>query len=152
MSKNNGRKIIANNKKARHEYFLEEIIEAGIVLKGTEVKSIRQGKVSVKEAFCHIENGELFIDNMHISPYKEGNQFNVDPIRRRKLLVHKKQIHKLIGQTKEKGYTIVPVQIYLSKGKVKVEIALAKGKKLYDKRESIAKRDSERRMRQAMDY
>ncbi len=152
MSKNNGRKIIANNKKARHEYFLEEIIEAGIVLKGTEVKSVRQGKVSVKEAFCHIENGELFIDNMHISPYKEGNQFNVDPIRRRKLLVHKKQIHKLIGQTKEKGYTIVPVQIYLSKGKVKVEIALAKGKKLYDKRESIAKRDSERRMRQAMDY
>ena len=152
MSKNNGRKIIANNKKARHEYFLEEIIEAGIVLKGTEAKSIRQGKVSVKEAFCHIENGELFIDNMHISPYKEGNQFNVDPIRRRKLLVHKKQIHKLIGQTKEKGYTIVPVQIYLSKGKVKVEIALAKGKKLYDKRESIAKRDSERRMRQAMDY
>lgn len=152
MSKNNGRKIIANNKKARHEYFLEEIIEAGIVLKGTEVKSVRQGKVSVKEAFCHIENGELFIDNMHISPYKEGNQFNVDPIRRRKLLVRKKQIHKLIGQTKEKGYTIVPVQIYLSKGKVKVEIALAKGKKLYDKRESIAKRDSERRMRQAMDY
>ena len=152
MSKNNGRKIIANNKKARHEYFLEEIIEAGIVLKGTEVKSVRQGKGSVKEAFCHIENGELFIDNMHISPYKEGNQFNVDPIRRRKLLVHKKQIHKLIGQTKEKGYTIVPVQIYLSKGKVKVEIALAKGKKLYDKRESIAKRDSERRMRQAMDY
>ena len=152
MSKNNGRKIIANNKKARHEYFLEEIIEAGIVLKGTEVKSVRQGKVSVKEAFCHIENGELFIDNMHISPYKEGNQFNVDPIRRRKLLVHKKQIHKLIGQTKEKGYTIVPVQIYLSKGKVKVEIALVKGKKLYDKRESIAKRDSERRMRQAMDY
>lgn len=152
MSKNNGRKIIANNKKARHEYFLEERIEAGIVLKGTEVKSVRQGKVSVKEAFCHIENGELFIDNMHISPYKEGNQFNVDPIRRRKLLVHKKQIHKLIGQTKEKGYTIVPVQIYLSKGKVKVEIALAKGKKLYDKRESIAKRDSERRMRQAMDY
>lgn len=152
MSKNDGKKIAANNKKARHEYFLEEIIEAGIVLKGTEVKSIRQGKVSIKEAFCHIDNGELFIENMHISPYKEGNQFNVDPVRRRKLLVHKKQINKLIGQTKEKGYTIVPVQIYLRKGKVKVEIALAKGKKLYDKRESIAKRDSERRMRQAMDY
>ncbi len=152
MSKNDGKKIAANNKKARHEYFLEEIIEAGIVLKGTEVKSIRQGKVSIKEAFCHIDNGELFIENMHISPYKEGNQFNVDPVRRRKLLVHKKQINKLIGQTKEKGYTIVPVQIYLIRGKVKVEIALAKGKKLYDKRESIAKRDSERRMRQAMDY
>lgn len=152
MSKNDGRKIVANNKKARHEFFLEELLEAGIVLKGTEVKSIRQGKVSIKEAFCAIEKGELFIHNMHISPYKEGNQFNVDPIRTRKLLVHKKQINKLIGQTKEKGYTIVPVQIYLSKGKVKVEIALGKGKKLYDKRETVAKRDSERRMRQAVDY
>lgn len=152
MSKNEGRKIIANNKKARHEYFLEEFIETGIVLKGTEVKSVRQGKVSLKEAFCLIENGEVFIHNMHISPYAQGNRFNEDPIRTRKLLLHKKQINKLIGKIKEKGYTLVPVSIYLSKGLVKVEIALAKGKKLYDKRQSIAKRDSERRMKQAIDY
>ena len=148
----NGRKIIENNKKARYEYFLEDPIEAGIVLKGTEVKSIREGRVSLKESFCLIEKGELFIHNMHISPYKQGNQFNVDPIRTRKLLLHKREINKLIGKTKEKGYTIVPLKIYLVNGLIKVEIALGKGKKLYDKRETIAKRESERRMRQGMDY
>ena len=144
------RKIIANNKKARYEYFIEETYEAGIVLKGTEVKSIRQGKVSIKESFCQIRNGELFIYNMHITPYDHGNRYNVDPTRTRKLLIHKKQINKLIGATKEKGFTIVPLNLYLKEGLIKMEIALGKGKKLYDKRDTIAKRDADRKIQRAV--
>ncbi|MDY0236605.1 MAG: SsrA-binding protein SmpB [Gudongella sp.] len=143
-----GIKILATNKKARHEFFIEDTIEAGIVLKGTEVKSIRQGKVNIKESYANIDNGEIFINGMHISPYEQGNIHNVDPLRKRKLLLHKKQIRKLIGETKLKGLTLVPLSVYLKDGKVKVEIAVARGKKLYDKRQTIATKDAERRMKQ----
>jgi len=146
--KNQGTKILATNRKARHEFFIEETFEAGIVLTGTEVKSIRQGKVNIKESYASIDNGEVFINGMHISPYEQGNIYNVDPLRVRKLLFHRKEIRKLIGETKQKGFTLVPLSIYLKDGKVKVEIALAKGKKLYDKRDTIAKKDAERRMQQ----
>lgn len=138
------KKLIANNKKVYHEYFLEEIYEAGISLHGTEVKSIRMGKCSIKESFIHIDKGEVILYGMHISPYEKGNIFNKDPLRPKKLLLHKKEIQKLLGKTTQKGYTIVPVEVYLSKGLVKVQIALAKGKKLYDKREDIAKKDQRR--------
>ena len=139
------KKLIANNKKVYHEYFLEEIIEAGIALHGTEVKSIRMGKCSIKESFVRIEkNGEVYIYGMHVSPYEKGNIFNKDPLRPKKLLLHKKEIQKLVGKIAEKGYTLVPVEVYLSKGLVKVQIALAKGKKLYDKRQDIAKKDQRR--------
>ena len=139
------KKLIANNKKVYHEYFLEEIYEAGIALHGTEVKSIRMGKCSIKESFVRIEkNGEVFIYGMHVSPYEKGNIFNKDPLRPKKLLLHKKEIQKLIGKIAEKGYTLVPVEVYLSNGLVKVQIALAKGKKLYDKRQDIAKKDQKR--------
>ncbi|MCR4955359.1 MAG: SsrA-binding protein SmpB [Lachnospiraceae bacterium] len=137
-------KLIANNKKARHDYFIEETIEAGISLHGTEVKSIRLGQCSIKEAFIRIENGEMFIYGMHINPYEKGNIFNKDPLRVKKLLLHKKEITKLVGKTAEKGYTIVPLQVYLKGSLVKVEIALARGKKLYDKRADIAKKDQQR--------
>lgn len=137
-------KMIANNKKARHEYFLEELYEAGISLHGTEVKSLRQGKCSIKEAFVHIENGEVIIYGMNVSPYEQGNIFNRDPLRPKKLLMHKSEINKLLGKIKEKGYTLVPVEVYLKGSLVKVQIALAKGKKLYDKREDIAKKDARR--------
>lgn len=147
---NNNIKIIANNKKARHDYFILEEYEAGIVLKGTEVKSVRQGKVSIKESYCQINNAEVFIFGMHISPYEQGNIYNVDPLRTRKLLLNKREILKLIGKTKEKGLTLVPLKVYLKYGLVKLEIGLAKGKKIYDKRETIAKKDAERRMRQAV--
>lgn len=143
-------KILTNNKKARHEYFIEQEYEAGIALKGTEVKSLRLGKASVTEAFCQIRNGEVFIYGMHISPYEQGNRNNVDPLRTRKLLLHRREINKLIGATKEKGYTIIPLSVYLKNGLVKVKIGLAKGKKLHDKRETIAKRDSDRRIQQAL--
>ena len=138
------KKLVANNKKVYHEYFLEEIYEAGISLHGTEVKSIRMGKCSIKEAFIHIEKGEVILYGMHISPYEKGNIFNKDPLRPKKLLLHKKEIQKLLGKTTQKGYTIVPVEVYLNKGLVKVQIALAKGMKLYDKREDIAKKDMRR--------
>ena len=138
------KKLVANNKKVYHEYFLEEIYEAGICLHGTEVKSIRMGKCSIKESFIHIEKGEVILYGMHISPYEKGNIFNKDPLRPKKLLLHKKEIQKLLGKTTQKGYTIVPVEVYLSKGLVKVQIALAKGKKLYDKREAIAQKDQRR--------
>lgn len=141
-----GIKVLARNRKARHEFFIEDTIEAGIVLKGTEVKSIRQGKVNIKESYANIENGEVFLNGMHISPYEQGNIYNVDPLRKRKLLLHKRQIRKLIGETKLKGLTLIPLSIYLKNGIVKVEIAVAKGKKLYDKRQVIAKKDAERRM------
>ena len=145
------RKLVANNKKARHDYFLEEIIEAGIALTGTEIKSVRAGKVSIKESYAKVDGGELIIYGMHISPYKEGNRFNVDPLRPRRLLVHKREIRKMIGATTQQGMTIVPVQMYINEeGRAKVEIALARGKKQYDKRESIAQRDAKRTMERAV--
>ncbi len=137
-------KLVANNKKAYHDYFIEEKYEAGLVLHGTEVKSLRMGKCSIKEAFIRMENGEVFIYGMHISPYEKGNIFNKDPLRVRKLLLHKSQIQQLIGNSAEKGYTIVPLQVYFSNGRAKIEIGLAKGKKLYDKRQDIARKDQKR--------
>lgn len=137
-------KLIANNKKARHDYFIEDTIEAGISLAGTEVKSVRMGHCSIKEAFIRIDKGEVYIYGMHINPYEKGNIFNKDPLRPRKLLLHKQQINKLLGKISEKGFTIVPLQVYLKGSLVKVEIALARGKKLYDKRADIAKKDQTR--------
>lgn len=143
MAKEEG-KLVANNKKAYHDYFIEEKYEAGLVLHGTEVKSLRMGKCSIKEAFIRIENGEVYVYGMHISPYEKGNIFNKDPLRIKKLLLHKQQIRKLIGSSAEKGYTIVPLQVYFRDGRAKIEIGLAKGKKLYDKRQDIAKKDQKR--------
>lgn len=143
MAKEEG-KLVANNKKAYHDYFIEEKYEAGLVLHGTEVKSLRMGKCSIKEAFIRIENGEVYVYGMHISPYEKGNIFNKDPLRVKKLLLHKQQIRKLIGNSAEKGYTIVPLQVYFKDGRAKIEIGLAKGKKLYDKRQDIAKKDQRR--------
>ena len=131
-------KLIANNKKAYHDFFINETYECGIALHGTEVKSMRMGKCSIKEAFVRIEDGEVFVYGMHVSPYEKGNIFNKDPLRVKKLLLHKYEINKLLGKIKEKGYTLVPLQVYFKDGKVKVEIGLARGKKLYDKREAIA--------------
>ena len=144
MAKKEERKLIANNKKARFDYFIEDTYEAGIALHGTEVKSLRMGKCSIKESFIRIEKGEVYIYGMHISPYEKGNIFNKDPLRVRKLLLHKYEINKLQAQMQQKGYTIVPLTVYFSKGLVKVEIGLAKGKKLYDKRQDIAKKDQRR--------
>ena len=143
MAKSND-KMVANNKKAYHDYFILDKIETGIALHGTEVKSLRMGKCSIKESFIRIENGEVFIYGMHISPYEKGNIFNKDPLRVRKLLLHKSEINKLIGKTKEKGMAIVPLNVYFKGSLVKVEIGLAKGKKLYDKRQDIAKKDQRR--------
>ena len=138
------RKLIANNKKAYHDYFIEEKYEAGISLAGTEVKSLRMGRCSIKEAFIRIEHDEVFVYNMHISPYEKGNIFNKDPLRVRKLLLHRQEIRKIQGHITQKGYTIVPLSVYFSGSLVKVEIGLAKGKKLYDKRQDIAKKDQRR--------
>ena len=135
------RKLIANNKKAFHDYFIEDTWEAGIALVGTEVKSLRMGKCSLKESFIQIHKGEVFIYNMHISPYEKGNIFNKDPLRTRKLLLHKSEISKMIGQINQKGYTLIPLKVYFSGSLVKVQIGLCKGKKLYDKRQDISKRD-----------
>ena len=143
MAKDNF-KLIANNKKARHDYFLEETYEAGISLHGTEVKSLRMGKCSIKEAFIRIQKGEVFIYGMHISPYEKGNIFNRDPLRARKLLLHRYEIRKIEGQIAQKGYTLVPLNVYLKGSLMKVEIGLAKGKKQYDKRQDIAKKDQRR--------
>lgn len=143
-------KIIANNKKAFHEYFILEEIQCGIELFGTEVKSLRLGKCSIKESFVRIVNNETFIMNMNISAYEKGNIFNRDPIRVRKLLLHKKQINTLYGKMKMDGFTLVPLRVYFIKGKVKVDIGLAKGKKLYDKRQDIAKRDKQREARREL--
>ena len=137
-------KQIANNKKAYHDFFIDETYECGIALHGTEVKSMRMGKCSIKEAFVRIEDGEVFVYGMHVSPYEKGNIFNKDPLRVKNLLLHKYEINKLLGKIKEKGYTLVPLQVYFKDGKVKVEIGLARGKKLYDKREAIAKKDQRR--------
>lgn len=140
MAKEKGDRLIANNKKAYYDYFIEEKYEAGIALVGTEVKSLRQGHCSIKEAFIGIDKGEIFIHHMNISPYEKGNIFNRDPLRTRKLLLHSYEINKLAGQIKEKGYTIMPLKVYLKDGLIKVEIGLARGKKLYDKRAEIAKK------------
>ena len=137
-------KLVANNKKAYHDYFIDEKYEAGLVLHGTEVKSLRMGKCSVKESFIRIENGEVYVYGMHISPYEKGNIFNKDPLRVKKLLLHKQEINKLTGKVAEKGCTLVPLQVYFRDGKAKIEIGLARGKKLYDKREDIAKKDERR--------
>ncbi len=142
-------KILAKNRKARHDYHIEEVYEAGIVLQGTEVKSIREGKVNLKDSYVRVEKGELFLYNMHINPYEHGNIFNHDPLRTRKLLMHKIEIKRLIGLTKEKGYTLIPLKLYLVNGKVKVEFGLAKGKKLYDKRKSLQEKSAKREIERA---
>ncbi len=145
-----GVKIIAKNQKAYHEYFIEEKFEAGIELFGTEVKSIRAGTVSLKEAWCQIKNGELWIRQMHIAPYEQGNIFNKDPLRPKRLLMHKREIMRLFGKVKQEGFSIIPLSVYLNGARVKVEIALAKGKKLYDKRDDQAVKDAKRQMDRAM--
>ncbi len=144
MSGRETQKLIANNKKAYHDFFIDETYEAGIALHGTEVKSMRMGKCSIKESFIRIEDGEVYVYGMHVSPYEKGNLFNRDPLRVKKLLMHRSEINKLQGRIKEKGYTLVPLQVYFSNGKVKVEVGLARGKKLYDKRADIAKKDQRR--------
>ncbi|MHC5251117.1 SsrA-binding protein SmpB [Listeria kieliensis] len=147
MPKGEG-KLIAQNKKARHDFSIEETFEAGIVLQGTEIKSVRNARVNLKDAYARVDRGEVFLHNMHISPYEQGNRFNHDPLRTRKLLLHKKQISRLIGETKEAGYSIVPLKMYIKDGYAKILIGVAKGKKKYDKREDLkrkeAKRDIER--------
>ncbi len=144
MMRTKGLKTIAENRKARHEYFVLESFEAGLVLTGTEVKSIRLGGVNLKDSWCSIEDGELFIKQMHISPYEKGNIYNRDPLRVRKLLMHKAEIHRLLGKVKTEGLTLVPLSLYFKDGRVKVQLGLCKGKKLYDKREDAAKRDAKR--------
>lgn len=143
-------KIVAKNRKARHDFTIEDTYEVGLVLSGTEVKSIRGGKVSLKESFADIYNGEIFVYQMHIDPYEQGNIYNKDPLRIRKLLMHKQQITKLIGLKQREGYTLVPLTLYFKDGRCKMELALAKGKKLYDKRHAIAERDSDRRIQKSM--
>ena len=146
MAKEKTSRLIAQNKKAYHDYFIEETYQAGISLAGTEVKSLRLGKCSLKESFIRIENGSAFVYNMHISPYEKGNIFNKDPLRERKLLMHRYEINKLKGKIQEKGYTLVPLQVYFKGSLVKVEIGLARGKKIYDKRADIAKKDQRREL------
>lgn len=144
-------KLVANNKKARHDYFIEETYEAGIALTGTEIKSIRAGKASIKEAYGKIDRGEVFLYGMNVSPYEHGNRFNVDPLRPRRLLLHKREIRKMIGATSEQGLTLVPLRLYINeKGMAKIEIAVARGKKLYDKRDDIAKKDAMRKIDRAI--
>lgn len=151
MAKKEQSKLVANNKKARHDYFIDETYEAGIELTGTEIKSVRAGKVSVKEAYCRIENGEMIVYGMNISPYEMGNRFNVDPLRPRRLLLHKKEIRKMLESVKLQGTTIVPLKMYInSKGLAKLEIAVARGKKLYDKRDDMAKKDAARKIDRAI--
>lgn len=143
-------KIIAKNPTAKHNYHIESTLEAGIVLSGTEIKSIRSGKVNIKDAYATMQKGEVYIYGMHISPYEHGNIFNKDPLRDRKLLLHKQEIRKLIGQIQQKGYTLVPISLYWNKNKVKLELGIGKGKKLYDKRQDIAKKDAERNIQKAL--
>ena len=150
MAKETGKKIIAENRAARHEYFVLETYEAGIELFGTEVKSIRQGKVNLKESFARVDEGEMFVYGMHVSPYEQGNIFNRDPLRPKKLLMHKKEIMKLLGQVSRDGLTLIPLSLYLSGSRVKLALGLCKGKKLYDKRDDAAKRDANRAMDRAM--
>ena len=138
------RKYASQNKKAYHDYFVLEEYEAGIELFGTEVKSIRQGRVNLKDAWCSIDNGEIFVNGMHISPYEQGNIFNRDPLRKKKLLMHKKEIHKLYGTIKQQGLTLIPLSVYFNKGKAKIKVGLCKGKKIYDKRDVAAKKEANR--------
>ena len=144
------RKIVANNKKARHDFFIDEVFEAGLVLTGTEIKSVRAGGVNLKDAFAKVKDGEVFVYSMHISPYDQGNRYNADPMRPKKLLLHKKEIRKLLEYTTQDGLTLIPLDIYLTKGMAKLSLAVARGKKLYDKREDIAKRDAARDMDRRM--
>ena len=148
--KNEGIKIACENKKARHDFFIHETFEAGIVLIGAEVKSLRAGKANIKDSYGSFKDGEIFIENMHISPYEEANRFNHEPLRKRKLLMHKQEIVKLFSKTREKGFTIVPLKIYFKRGKAKLEIALASGKKNYDKREDLKKKADKRDMERAL--
>lgn len=154
--KNEAVKIACENRKARHDYFIHEVYEAGLELQGTEVKSLRAGKANLKDSYAEIRNGEVFVQNMHISPYEQGNIFNHDPLRRRRLLLHKSEITKLFSQTREKGFTLVPLKIYFKRGRAKMELALASGKHNYDKRQALAekavKRDVERAMREHQKY
>ncbi|AKP45935.1 MULTISPECIES: SsrA-binding protein SmpB [Bacillus] len=148
MPKGEG-KVVAQNKKARHDYFIEETYEAGIVLQGTEIKSIRAGRVNLKDSFARVQKGEVFLHNMHISPYEHGNRYNHDPLRTRKLLLHKKEILKLIGKTKEQGYSLVPLKLYIKNGYAKILLGLAKGKKKWDKREDLKKKEAKREIERA---
>ena len=145
-----GVKLMAKNQKARHEYFIDETFEAGIELVGTEVKSIRAGTLSLKEAWCQIKDGEMFIKQMHIAPYEKGNIFNKDPLRPRRLLMHKREINRLYGKVKQDGYALVPLSVYIKNSRVKVEVALCRGKKLYDKRDDMAARDAKRQIDRVM--
>lgn len=150
MNNKETEQVIARNKKAYHDYFVLETYEAGIELYGTEIKSIRKGRVNLKDSFCSVDNGEMFAIGMHISPYEQGNIFNRDPMRKKKLLLHKKEIMKLFGQSQQQGLSIVPLQLYIKDGRAKLEIGLCKGKKLHDKREAAAKRDAERTIDRAL--
>lgn len=150
MAKEKTNKTLVENRKARHDYFIEDAMEAGIELVGTEVKSIRAGKANLKDSYAEVRNGEIFIRNMHISHYEQGNQFNVDPLRSRKLLLHKEQINKLIGFTAQKGFTLVPLSLYLKNTRVKVNLGIVRGKKDYDKRDSMLERDAKRDMDRQM--
>ncbi|MGG3677418.1 SsrA-binding protein SmpB [Heyndrickxia faecalis] len=148
MPKGEG-KVLAQNKKASHDYFIEETYEAGIVLQGTEIKSIRAGRVNLRDSFARVENGEVFVYGMHISPYEQGNRYNHDPLRPRRILLHKKEIDRLAGVTKEKGYALIPLKIYIKNGYAKVLVGLARGKKNYDKRESMKKKEAAREIERA---
>ncbi len=150
MPKAQGVKIIAQNKKARHDYFVEEAYEAGLALCGTEVKSMRQGRVNLKESYAQVSGGELLVHGMHISAYEQGNIFNTDPLRPKKLLMHKAEIRKLGADVKRQGYSLIPLQVYLKDGRMKLELGLCKGKKLYDKRDDMAEKDAERHMQRAI--
>jgi len=150
MPHQKGIKPVAQNKKAYHEYFVEETYECGLVLKGTEVKSIRQGRVNLKESFCMIRNNEIFAEGMHISPYEQGNIFNTDPLRPKKLLMHKNEIRKLAGLVARQGYTLIPLKVYLKDGRMKLELGLCRGKHLHDKRDTAAAKDAQREMERAM--
>lgn len=150
MGKTEERKAVAQNKKAYHDYFVLEKFEAGIELFGTEVKSIREGRLNLKDAWCSIKDGEIFVNGMHISPYEHGNIFNRDPMRVRRLLMHKREIMRLLGQTKQEGLTLIPLSVYFVRGRAKIEVGLCKGKKLYDKRETAAKKDAARNIERSM--
>ena len=150
MARERGEKQIAANRKARHEYFVEETYECGLALHGTEVKSMRQGRVNLKEAFCQVKNGEMWVIGMHISPYEQGNIFNVDPLRDKKLLMHKSEIRKLASQVQRQGYTLIPLRIYLKDGRMKLELGLCKGKQLHDKRDDAADRAAKRDIERAI--
>jgi len=152
MKEGKGIKVVAQNRKARHDYFIEESYEAGMVLQGTEVKALREGRVNLKDGYARIKDGEVFLMDIHISPYAFGNRFNHDPLRPRKLLLHEREIHRLKGKVKEKGFSLIPLSIYFSHGRAKVSLALAKGKKLYDKREALKRKAMEKEVERSRRY